>query len=101
VGTTRLRAGLATLAWLVGLACALCLAAGALLVALRADQDLPVPGAVSWVVRTADLLVGGRVVDLHGTDQAVREVLLTWGVAAVCYLLLAKAADRLLRGRRL
>jgi hypothetical protein len=92
------RSWLASLVWVLGALCALCLAVGALLVGLHADQRQPVPGAVTLLVRAADRLTGGRVVDLHGRNAAVKEVLLTWSLAAVGYLAAAKVADRVLRG---
>lgn len=95
----RWRSRLATLVFLVGAGCALCLAVGALLVALRADRQVPLPGTVSLLVHAADRLAGERVVDLHGRAPAVVELLVTWSLAAVGYLVAATVADRVLRGR--
>lgn len=94
------RSWLAAALWLVAAACALCLAAGALLVALRVHQADPPQPLVGWVLRAADGLVLGRVLDLDGADAeatALTEVLVTWTLAAVGYLVAGTLADRVVR----
>ena len=97
-GPTRAwRSWLAAALWLVATACALCLAAGALLVALRVHQADPPQPVVRWMLGAADGLVLGRVLDLDGEDAeatALTEVLVTWTLAAVGYLVAATLAHR-------
>ncbi|HYO40211.1 MAG TPA: hypothetical protein VER39_11190 [Nocardioidaceae bacterium] len=91
-----MRAWLAWLLWLGGAGCALCLAVGALLVALHLHQDDPVLPWVTWVLRAADALVLGRVIDL-GRAAAEEEVVVSWGLAALGYLAVGTLTARLAR----
>jgi hypothetical protein len=82
--------------WLVGVGCALCLAGGSLLVALHLHQADPVPPVVTAVLRVADGLVLGRVLDLGGAD-AEQQTVASWALASAAYLLVASAVARMLR----
>ena len=91
-----LRARLATALWLVAAACAMVLAVGALLAALRVGGGHPVVDAVRGAARTLDL---GTLTSFSGADALVRERLTSWGAAAVVYLVVGAVLDRLVRPR--
>ncbi|MGH3445176.1 MAG: hypothetical protein ACRDPB_07360 [Nocardioidaceae bacterium] len=98
-GTNKVRSQIASLIWLVAVICALFLAIGALLIALKANQDNSV---VSFVLHVADILDGpfsrkNGIFTFHGNDQAVKNALVNWGIAAVVYLVVGKVLDRVIR----
>ncbi len=100
--TLRLR--LAQLVWAVCVGCALILATGALLIALRGSATNPDNALYQLVVDTADLLdlgVLSRSGDLfdfgESTSRATLEVLANWGLAAVAWLVVGRVLDRLIR----
>lgn len=99
-GANAVRSRTASLLWLVAVVCALFLAVGALLVALRAN---PANAAVGFVEATADRLdlgVFGREngIFLPRKDPArVKSALVNWGIGALAYLLAGKLADRVVR----
>jgi len=88
------RSRIASVLWLLAVVCALFLAVGALLVAMRADQH---NGAVSFVLDGARVLDLGTFGTFTGPDAATQEVLVSWGIAALVYLLVGWLVDRVVR----
>lgn len=93
-GSNRVRSWLASLVWLVAVVCALFLAVGALLVALRMNQDNTL---VSFVLDTARKLDFGSFKEYSGKSAATKSALTNWGIAAVIYLVAGKILDRVIR----
>jgi hypothetical protein len=95
-GTDAVRNRIASAVWLVAVACAMVLAAGALLVALEANRSNDI---VQWVLDAAGSLDGPfwKVFEFEGPDAAVKEHLVNWGLAAVAYLVAGRILDRIIR----
>ena len=93
-GTDAVRSRIASLVWLVAVVCALFLAVGALLIALKMNQDNAI---VAFVLDGAKALDLGVFKDFSGKDAQVKEALTNWGIAAVIYLVVGKVADRVIR----
>ena len=93
-GVNVVRSRIASLVWLVAVVCALFLAVGALLVALKMNQANPI---VSFVLDTAAKLDFGTFKDFTGKGAATKEALTNWGIAAVIYLVAGKVLDRVIR----
>jgi hypothetical protein len=98
--TSTFRSKLASLVWLIAVVCALILAVGALLVALKANQDNAI---VAWILDAADTLD----LDVFSRDEGiftfekdrdgVQSALVNWGLAALAYLVVGKILDRIIR----
>jgi hypothetical protein len=88
------RSRLASVVWLVAVVCALFLAVGALLVALKMNQDNPIVG---FVIDGAKKLDFGEFKKFEGKNARVQAALVNWGIAAVIYLLIGKVLDRIIR----
>jgi hypothetical protein len=94
------RSKLATVVWLIAVVCALFLAVGALLIALKANEDNTV---VSFVISGAERLAGpfglqdGVFTFPDDADGRVKSALTNWGIAAVVYLVIGKILDRIIR----
>jgi hypothetical protein len=88
------RSRLASAVWLVAVLCALVLALGALIVALKMNQDNTIVG---FVIDTAKRLDFGSFKDFTGKNAAAKEALTNWGIAALLYLLAGKVLDRVVR----
>lgn len=106
-GTSRVKAGsdavrnkLASVVWLVAVVCALFLAVGALLIALKANEDNSI---VQFIVSGAETLDGpfsltdGIFTFPDDQDGRVKSALTNWGIAAVVYLVIGKILDRIIR----
>jgi anti-sigma-K factor RskA len=93
-GVRAVRSAVATAIWVVAVVCALILALGALVVALRMNQSNEVVSLVLDGARRLDL---GRLKTFTGKDAAVKAALVDWGVAAVVYLVVGRILDRLIR----
>lgn len=99
-GSALVRSKLAGLLWLVAVVCALFLAVGALLIALKANEENPI---VEFVVAGAEYLDGpfsleaGIFTFADDADGRVKSALVNWGIAAVVYLVIGKILDRLVR----
>jgi hypothetical protein len=92
------RSRTATVVWVVAVVCALFLAVGALLVALGLSRD---HGTVSFVIDAAHRLDFGTFAGGGGgKDAAARTALLSWGLAALGYLVAGKILDRVIRPGR-
>jgi hypothetical protein len=90
----------ATVVWLVAVVCALFLAVGALLIALKANENNPI---VEFVIAGAETLDGpfsltdGIFTFAENEDGRVKSALTNWGIAAVVYLVIGKILDRIIR----
>jgi hypothetical protein len=93
-GGQKVRTRLASAVWLLAVVCALFLAVGALLVALRMNPDNPL---VAFVRDGAELLDFGSFKEFEGKNAEVKEHLVDWGIAAVIYLVAGKVLDRVIR----
>lgn len=93
-GGLKVRAKLASSVWLLAVVCALFLAVGALLVALRMNPD---NSLVAFVRDGAELLDFGSLKEFEGKNAEVKEHLVDWGVAALIYLVAGKVIDRIVR----
>ncbi len=93
-GVRTVRTKLASAVWLVAVVCALFLAVGALLVALKMNPDNPI---VAFILDGADLLDLGEFKTFEGKDAVVKAALTNWGIAAVIYLVIGKVLDRIIR----
>jgi hypothetical protein len=93
-GANAVRSRIASLVWLVAVVCALFLAVGALMVALKMNQDNAI---VAFVIDGAKKLDFGEFKTFTGKDAAVQSALTNWGIAAIIYLVVGKVADRIIR----
>lgn len=93
-GGLKVRTRLASVVWLAAVVCALFLAVGALLVALRMNPDNPL---VAFVRDGAELLDLGSFKEFEGKNAEVKERLVDWGIAALVYLVAGKVLDRVIR----
>ena len=99
-GANLVRSRLASLVWLVAVVCALFLAVGALLIALKANQDNAIVSFVLDVADRLDLGVFSReqgIFTFSGKDAATKDALVNWGIAAIAYLVAGKVLDRIIR----
>ena len=93
-GAHFVRSSIASLVWLAAVVCALVLAVGALLVALRMNQDNAVVVVVTDGAKRLDF---GELKRFTGKDANVKGALVNWGVAAIGYLVAGKVLDRVIR----
>ncbi len=103
-GADLIRSRLASLVWLVAVLAAVVLALGALLIALKANQD---NALVSGVLDVANRIDGPfwRIFEFYqdkkgpgqGPHDAVKEALVNWGLAAVAYLIAGRILERVIR----
>lgn len=93
-GARTVRSKIASVVWLIAVICALFLAVGALLVALKMNPDNAI---VAFILDGADLLDLGEFKEYDGKNAAVKEALTNWGIAAVIYLVIGKILDRVIR----
>ena len=99
-GANLVRSRLASLVWLVAVVCALFLAVGALLIALKANQDNAIVSFVLDVADRLDLGVFSReqgIFTFDGKNAETRNALVNWGIGAVAYLVAGKVLDRIIR----
>lgn len=95
-----LRTRLAQVVWTVAVVCALFLAVGALLIALKANTGNALVRFVLDVADALDLQVFSRrngVFEMTGADAATKNALANWGLAAVAYLVVGRIVDRFVR----
>jgi hypothetical protein len=99
-GANAVRSRIASVVWLVAVVCALILAVGALLVALKANPDNAI---VTFVLDAADKLDLGVFSRDNGIftpkkdPNGVKSALINWGLGAIAYLVAGKVADRVIR----
>ena len=94
------RSKLASLLWLVAVVCALFLAVGALLVALKANQDNAIVKFVLDGADTLDMGVFSRdegIFTFEKDRDGVKAALVNWGLAAMAFLVVGKVVDRVIR----
>jgi hypothetical protein len=99
-GANLVRSRLASLVWLVAVVCALFLAVGALLIALKANQDNAIVSFVLDVADRLDLGVFSReqgIFTFDGKNAETRNALVNWGIGAIAYLVAGKVLDRIIR----
>lgn len=95
-----LRTRVAQVVWTVAVVCALFLAVGALLIALKANTGNALVRFVLDVADALDLQVFSRrngVFEMTGADAATKNALANWGLAAVAYLVVGRIVDRVVR----
>jgi hypothetical protein len=99
-GADAVRSRIATVVWLVAVVCALFLAVGALLIALKANEGNSI---VAFILSGAQVLEGpfslekGIFTFEDNQDGRVKSALVNWGIAAVVYLVIGKILDRVIR----
>lgn len=98
-GADAIRNRIASVVWLIAVICALFLAVGALLIALKANQSNTV---VQFILDGADTLDGpfsrqDGIFTFGGENGATKNALVNWGIAAVAYLIVGKILDRIIR----
>ena len=93
-GVDTVRSRIASLVWLVAVVCALFLAVGALMVALKMNQDNAI---VSFVIDGAKKLDFGKFKEFTGKSAQVKGALVNWGIAALIYLVVGRILDRVIR----
>jgi hypothetical protein len=99
-GANLVRSRLASLVWLVAVVCALFLAVGALLIALKANQDNAIVAFVLDVADRLDLGVFSReqgIFTFDGKNAGTKNALVNWGIGAIAYLVAGKVLDRVIR----
>lgn len=97
---SALRTRIAQLVWLVCVLCALVLALGALLVALKANADNELVQFIMEAANKVDLGVfdrGDGVLKFDGDNSLIKNALVNWGLAAVVWLIIGRILDRLIR----
>lgn len=97
--TNKVRSRLASLVWLLAVVAALFVAVGALLIALKANQQNSI---VRFVLDVADRIDGpfsrrNGIFTFAGKQSMVKAALVNWGIAAVIYLVIGKILDRIIR----
>lgn len=98
--TNAVRARIAQLVWLACVLCALALALGALMVALKANTDNALVVFVKDAANTVDLGVFDRnsgVLVFEGDNAGTKNALVNWGLAAVVWLVIGRILDRIIR----
>lgn len=99
-GGRTVRTKVASAVWLVAVVCALFLAVGALLVALKANENNAIVAFVLDVAELLDLEVFSReegIFTFKDDPNNVRGALVNWGIGAVAYLVVGKVLDRVIR----
>lgn len=97
---SAVRSRIAQLIWLVCVLCALALAVGALLIALKANTD---NGLVSFVLDAADYVDLGvfskdeGIKQFRGPNSETKNALFNWGIGAIAWLVVGRVVDRIIR----
>jgi hypothetical protein len=99
--TDLLRLRLAQVIRVVSLVCAVVLALGALLVALRHNINATNP-IVRFVTGFDDAIDGpfsrsNGIFAFDGKNAATKEALVNWGIAAIVYLAIGRLLDRIVK----
>ncbi len=97
---SAVRARIAQLVWLVCVLCAIVLALGALLVALKANGDNALVQFIKDAASSVDLGVfdrGDGVLKFDGDNAATKNALVNWSLAAVVWLIIGRILDRIIR----
>lgn len=94
------RARVAQLIWLVCVLCALALALGALLIALKANRDNSLVQFVLDAADAVDLGVFSKdegIKQFKGSGAEIKNALFNWGIGAIAWLIVGRILDRLIR----
>lgn len=97
---SALRARVAQLIWLVCVLCALALALGALLIALKANRDNNLVQFVLDAANAVDLGVFSKdegIKQFKGDGAEVKNALVNWGLGAIAWLVVGRILDRIIR----
>ena len=90
---SKVREVLATAVFTVAVLAALVLALGAVLIALKANEQNQIVAGIIDIARR----VVGPFDDIFRMDTRVKQVLVNWGIAAVVYLVVGRVAERVIR----
>jgi hypothetical protein len=90
---SKVREILATAVFTVAVLAALVLALGAVLIALKANEQNQIVAGIIDIGRR----VVGPFDDIFRMDTRVKQVLVNWGIAAVVYLVVGRVAERVIR----
>lgn len=96
----RVREVVAQVVWVLCLLCAVLLAVGALLVALKANEG---NALVKTVLHGADAVSVGifdksnGIKQFTGHDAQVKDALFNWGIGAIAWLVVGRVLERLIR----
>jgi hypothetical protein len=99
-GVVRVRTVVGHVVWTIAVVAALFLALGALLIAVKANQDNALVSFVLDVADKVDLGVFDRdngIKQFTGENAEVKNALFNWGLGALAWLVVGRLADRLLR----
>ncbi|MCW2832673.1 MAG: hypothetical protein JWN68_626 [Nocardioides sp.] len=97
---SAVRSRIAQVVWLICVLCALVLALGALLVALKANGDNTLVQFIKETAGFVDLGVFDRndgVLKFTGDNAVIKNALVNWGLAAVVWLIIGRILDRIIR----
>lgn len=97
---SAVRTRIAQVVWLICVLCALVLALGALLVALKANGDNALVQFIKDAASAVDLGVfdrGDGILKFDGDNAATTNALVNWGLGAVVWLIIGRILDRLIR----
>ena len=99
-GVARVRTIAGQVVWTIAVLAALFLALGALLVAVKANQDNALVKFVLDVADEVDLGLFDRdngIKQFTGHDAAIKNALFNWGIGALAWLVVGRVVDRVLR----
>jgi len=98
--TTRVRTIVAQVIWTIAVIAALILALGALLVAVKANQDNSLVKFVLHVADDVDLGLFDRdngIKQFTGSNAEIKNALFNWGIGALAWLIVGRIIDRIVR----
>lgn len=98
--STKIRATLAQVLWLVCALCALVLAVGALLIALDANKSNDLVHAILRAADVVDLDVfsrGDGIKQFRGEGSEVKNALFNWGLGAIAWLVVGRILYRVVK----
>ncbi len=90
---SKVREILATAIFTVAVLAALVLALGAILIALKANEQNQIVASIIDIGRR----VVGPFDDIFRMDTRIKQVLVNWGIGAVVYLIVGRIAERIIR----
>lgn len=100
VDLAAIRSKLAQVVWIACVVFAMCLAVGALCIALKANED---NGAVSFILGMADRVdlgifsQDGGIKEFAGENAEVKNALFNWGLGAVFWLIVGRILEKIIR----
>lgn len=90
---SKVREVLATAVFTVAVLAALVLALGAILIALKANEQNQIVASIIDIGRR----VVGPFDDIFRMDTRIKQVLVNWGIGAAVYLIVGRIAERVIR----